>query len=71
MASTVQIERGGSLVESISYEARTGDAAPLNLWALSEDPDRRLCRNYMRAVWEAGRPASDLPVQCQFVPLGV
>ena len=63
-------EHGGSLVEFYLALGRTGDSGPLNRWAIYEDPDRRLCRNYMRSVWEAW-PASALPVQCQFVPLGV
>lgn len=48
-------EHGGSLVESISHLARSGDAGPLNLWACFEDPDRQLRRNYMLSVWGVGQ----------------
>jgi hypothetical protein len=39
-------------------------------WAFYEDPDFVLRRDHARSVWEA-RPASEWPVNCQIVPLGV
>jgi hypothetical protein len=47
-----------------------GDTSRLHDWAMNEDPEGLRRNEHARSVWEA-RPASDRPIQMQFVPLGV
>jgi hypothetical protein len=47
----------------------TGDVAPYSLWAMTGDPDMSLRKAYVFAAWD-NRPASDLPIECQYVELG-
>ncbi|MGY3409538.1 hypothetical protein ACVWZV_005651 [Bradyrhizobium sp. GM5.1] len=46
-----------------------GDVSELYRWADSGDPDGVSRKVYVFAAWDT-RPASELPVEYQFVPLG-
>ena len=59
----------GAFAEIISHVDRTGDEGPLNMWAMKSDSDWKQRKLYAREVWES-RPASETPVQFQYVPLG-
>jgi hypothetical protein len=55
----------------IGFSAVHGDGVQrIRDWAFYEDSDFALRKECARSVWEA-RPASDWPVNCQLVPLGV
>lgn len=47
----------------------TGDVGPFSLWATTGDPDWSIRKAYAFSVWD-NRPASDLPIQFQYVALG-
>jgi hypothetical protein len=61
--------RDGHLWEYNEVGHKVGDVSELVAWAAMGDPDSSLRRAYAFAVWD-NRPASDLPVECQYVPLG-
>jgi hypothetical protein len=63
-------ERDGSLWEYSAVGHTVGDVSQLVRWAMAGDPDSSLRREYAFAAW-SNRPASDLPIECQCVPLGV
>jgi hypothetical protein len=46
-----------------------GDVSQLVRWAKAGDSDMSLRKAYAFAAWD-NRPASDLPLDCQYVPLG-
>jgi hypothetical protein len=59
----------GGFWESNAVGHTVGDVSQLVRWARAGDPDSSLRRAYAFTAWD-NRPASDLPLECQLVPLG-